>query len=430
MLVLFATMFALGLATSTHCVGMCGPMVVTYAVKGSDDDSWRARLIPNLVYQACKLLSYVIVGLVLGAVGSSLNIKGIQPWAMLVAGVFMIVLGLGMTGRVPWAARLSPRPPKFLITALSGLRRKAKDDAAEGSASLATPAAFGLLTGLMPCAPLQGAELAAAASGSMLSGGVGMLAFGLGTFPLLFLFGTASSLIPRAWKHRLNIGLAVVVIVFGLVFLNRAALLTGFPVNSNTIKATLVGSTSNSAAPTYKTAADGVVEVPLTIRDTQYVPSTLRIPADVPVRILVDRQEDLACSNALVLPQLGVNAPLAANAVTAVSVPPTKAGTYTMTCGMGMMSGVLLVGGAGGGAAGSGAGESPILWLLLTLVAVVAALYFTRRKAPAAAKKGAKASKDEPARTYLGLTPVQLIIAVVALAVAIIIGLALGGYFA
>ena len=429
MFVLFATMFALGLATSTHCVGMCGPMVVTYAVKGADDDSWRARLVPNLVYQSCKLLSYVIVGVVLGGVGSSLNIKGIQPWAMLVAGVFMIVLGLGMTGRVPWAARLTPRPPKFLITALSGLRRKAKDDAAQGGASLATPAAFGLLTGLMPCAPLQGAELAAAASGSIVNGGIGMMAFGLGTFPLLFLFGTASSLIPREWKHRLNVGLAVVVIVFGLVFLNRAALLTGFPVNSNTVAATLVGSQSKAADSAYKTGADGVVEVPLTIRNTQYVPSTIRIPADRPVRIIVDRQEDAACSNALVLPQLGVNAPLADNAVTAVSVPPTKAGTYTMTCGMGMMSGVLIVGASGSSAAGSGVGQSPILWLLLTVVAAAAMLYFTRGKVPAVTKNGVKPAKDVPARAFLGLTPIQLIIAVAALAVAVIFGLALGGYF-
>ena len=425
MLVLFTTMFALGLATSTHCVGMCGPMVVTYAVKGDGDGSWRSKLVPNLVYQVAKLLSYVIVGVVLGAIGSTLNLKGIAPWATLVAGVFMVILGLGMTGRVPWAARLTPRPPKFLIASLSKLRRKARDDAAEGTASLATPAAFGLLTGLMPCAPLQGAELAAAASGSALTGGVGMLAFGLGTFPLLFAFGTASSLIPRAWKHRLNVALAIVVIVFGLVFLNRAAMLTGFPVNTSTIKAALVGSTSTAAQPTYTTAADGVVEVPLTIRNTQYVPSTITIPAGKAVRIIVDRQEDVACSNALVLPQLGVNAPLADNAVTAVSVPPAKAGTYTMTCGMGMMSGVLIVTGAGGSAAGG----SPILWLLLAVVAAATALYFTRRTSAAVSSKGSKVAKAAPVPTILGLTPTQIVIAVAAIALALIVGLVLGGYF-
>ena len=153
---LFLSMFALGLATSLHCIGMCGPMVVTYAVKGEEDGPWHKKLVPNLAYQGAKITSYVIVGLVLGAIGSAFNLNGIRPWIMFAAGAFMIILGLGMTGKAPWAARLTPRPPKFLITALSNLRRKAKTDADEGASTLATPMAFGLLTGLMPCAPSAG----------------------------------------------------------------------------------------------------------------------------------------------------------------------------------------------------------------------------------------------------------------------------------
>ena len=164
---------------------------------------------------------------------------------MFAAGVFMIILGLGMTGRVPWAARLTPRPPKFLITSLSKLRRKAKSDAEEGISSIATPISFGLLTGLMPCAPLQAAQLAAAArhrrSVTALGGGVAMLAFGLGTAPLMLGFGIASSFIPKDWKHRMTVVLAVVVMVFGLVFINRAAMLVGSPVTFNTIKTAIVG---------------------------------------------------------------------------------------------------------------------------------------------------------------------------------------------
>lgn len=378
MFALFASMFALGLATSTHCVGMCGPMVVTYAVKGEEDGPWTRKIVPNAVYQAARLTSYVLVGLALGAVGSAFNLNGIRPWAMFAAGCFMIVLGLGMTGRVKWAARLTPRPPKMLIDALSGLRRKATTDAKEGASSLATPAAFGLLTGLMPCAPLQGAELAAAATGSVVTGGVAMLAFGLGTMPLLFAFGTASSFIPKDWKHRLNLVLAVVVIVFGLVFLNRAALLTGFPVNSTSIKTAVLGGGSANAVA-YTAAADGVAEVPLKIVNAQYIPQTLEIPAGRPVRLVIDRPENLACSDRLVIRQLGVDQPLAANGVTKIDLPSAAAGTYAMTCGMGMMSGQLDVGGAGGGL-------PPIEWLLVALVAAVLALYLIRRRPqPAAA---------------------------------------------
>lgn len=375
---LFAAMFALGLATSTHCVGMCGPMVVTYAVKGEQEGPWHRKLVPNLAYQLAKLSSYVLVGLALGAIGSAFNLTGLSPWAMLIAGAFMIVLGLGMTGRFPWAARLTPRPPRLLIDALSGLRRKAKTDAEHRESSLATPVAFGLLTGLMPCAPLQGAELAAAATGGVVSGGVAMLAFGLGTFPLLFAFGTASSFIPKDWKHRLNLVLAVVVMAFGVVFLNRAALLTGFPVNSTAVKIAVLGTPATTAG--FTTASDGVVEVPLKIVNTQYVPQSVSIPADKPVRLVVDRQESVACSNRLVISKLGVSVPLADNAVTKVDLPAASAGTYAMTCGMGMMSGQIVAGGVGAGASSGAAGPASYVWLVVAVIAAGGALIVARAR--------------------------------------------------
>jgi sulfite exporter TauE/SafE len=374
-------------------------MVVTYAVKGEEDGPWHKKLVPNLAYQGAKITSYVIVGLALGAIGSAFNLNGIRPWIMFAAGAFMIILGLGMTGKVPWAARLTPRPPKFLITSLSNLRRKAKTDADQGESTLATPVAFGLLTGLMPCAPLQGAEIAAAATGSVLLGGTAMLAFGLGTMPLMLAFGTASSFIPKDWKHRLSIMLAVVVMVFGLVFINRAAMLVGSPVTFNSVKNAVVGGSPGTAAPaaTYKTGADGVVEVPFAIINTKYVPDTVNIPADKPVRLLLDRQEDVACSDRLVIKQLGLDVALAPNAVTKIDLPATPAGTYSMTCGMGMMSGQLVVGGGGASAGGASSG-SPLLWLLIAVAAGAGAIFLARRK-PDTKKSTQPTAKKTATRT-------------------------------
>jgi uncharacterized protein len=390
---LFLSMFALGLATSLHCIGMCGPMVVTYAVKGEEDGPWHKKLVPNLAYQGAKITSYVMVGLVLGAIGSAFNLNGIRPWIMFAAGAFMIILGLGMTGKAPWAARLTPRPPKFLITALSNLRRKAKTDADQGASTMATPVAFGLLTGLMPCAPLQGAEIAAAATGSAVLGATAMLAFGLGTMPLMLAFGTASSLIPRDWKHRLNMVLAIVVMVFGLVFINRAAMLVGSPVTFNSVKSVVMGGPSTAAsAAAYKTGTDGVVEVPFAIINTRYVPESVNIPADKPVRLLLDRQEDVACSDRLVIKQLGIDVALAPNAVTTIDLPATAVGTYSMTCGMGMMSGQLVVGGAGSSAGGATSG-SPLLWLLIAVAAGTGAVYLARRKPEPETKAKTRSTK-------------------------------------
>jgi sulfite exporter TauE/SafE len=407
-------MFAVGLATSVHCISMCGPMVVTYAVKGDEGDGWTKRVRANVAYQGAKLLSYLLVGLALGAIGSAFNLDGVRPWVMLAAGVFMIVIGLGMTGKVPWAARLTPRPPRALINAIGKLRRKATTDAAAGESTLATPIAFGLLTGLMPCAPLAAAEIAAASSGNVLTGGMIMVAFGLGTLPLLFAFGTASSLIPLRWKQRLTFVLAFVVIGLGLVFVNRTAMLIGFPVNSHTIQAAVTGTpaTPIAAAPTtYTTGADGVVEVPLTVANGRYEPSALNIPAGKPVRLIVTRNETDPCSKQLVFPNLGIKKDLADNGVTTINLPATKTGTFTMTCGMGMISGSLIV---GGGAPGGG-GLPSWSWLVAAVAAIGGALWLAlglgQRRSPASqpgqAPAAPAAAATTPIRTTTGRTQKQ-----------------------
>jgi sulfite exporter TauE/SafE len=366
-------MFVLGLVTSLHCVSMCGPMVVTYAVKGDDSGPWHSKLIPSFAYQGAKISSYVVVGLVLGAVGSAFNVDAFRPYVMLAAGIFMIVMGLGMTGKAPWAARLVPRAPKFLTAALSKARHKATADAQTGESSLATPVTFGLLTGLMPCAPLIAAELAAAATGSVLGGGIAMLAFGLGTAPLMLVFGTASSLLTRTLRERVMALLAIVVILFGVVYIDRAAMRLGSPVTFASGWQALAGTPKSGAqsAP-YTTGADGVAEVPLTIRNTQYVPQTVQIPADRPVRLIVDRQEDVACSAQLAIPQLGVLADLKPNGVTKVDVPAAKAGKYTLTCGMGMMSGTLVV-----GSEAASSTDSRWRWALVALFAAGGVLWLS-----------------------------------------------------
>ena len=435
---LFLSMFTLGLVTSVHCVSMCGPMVVTYAVKGEEDGPWFRKIVPNVAYQIAKITSYVFVGLLLGAIGGAFNLDGVRPYVMLAAGAFMIVLGLGMTGRVSWAQRLTPRPPKFLMTALSRTRRKATADAAAGSSSLATPLTFGLLTGLFPCAPLQGAQLTAAATGSALTGGMAMLAFGLGTAPLMLGFGTASSFIPKTWKHRMTLVLAVVVMVFGLVFINRGLMLVGSPVTAQSVRQAVLGGPAVPAtapaesAAQYKTGSDGVVEVPLTIRNTQFLPAQLEIPADKPVRLIVDRQEDNACSAQIAIPQLGILKDLKPFGTTVVDVPATASGNYTLTCGMGMMSGRLLVGAAAAG--GASAASSPMRFLALGLVAALVGLglLFARQRrpktAPAASSAGAQATK-RPAAGVLGLSPAEVLVGAGVLTAAIVAGLALGGMF-
>jgi sulfite exporter TauE/SafE len=124
---LFLSLFAVGLVTSIHCVFMCGGLVLTYAVKGTEEGPWYRRLVPHLAYQGSKVLSYATVALILGGLvallGRAVDITPFRNWLMVIAGFYMLLLGVSMTGKVKALRYLTPRPPKFLVQALSSERK-------------------------------------------------------------------------------------------------------------------------------------------------------------------------------------------------------------------------------------------------------------------------------------------------------------------
>jgi sulfite exporter TauE/SafE len=448
---LFLQLFAVGLVTSIHCIFMCGGLVLTYAVKGTEDGPWYKRLVPHLAYQGSKIISYATVALILGGIvallGRAVDITPLRDWLMVVAGVYMVLLGIGMTGKVKFLRHLTPRPPKFLVDALSKNRKKANADAAEGHSSLATPISFGLLTGLMPCAPLIAAQASAMATGSPALGALAMVGFGIGTMPLMLIFGFGSSLLTRQFQAKIQVVAAFAVMIFGLIILNQGLMVVGSPVTFQTIRTAVIGGPTVSDSH-FKTASDGVVEVPLTVADSQFVPQNVSVPADKPFRLVVDRKDvNTACSSQLAIPQAGVLANLADGAVTKVDVPAMKSGSYTLTCGMGMMVGTVSVGAVAGSNSGSPLAV-PVLLAILLGAAYVAYRWLAKRRAdqvpetpsapPAGKAKGAtrpagsKGKGQAPVpvpRTILGLRPAELFLASSVVFAAVLVGLASGGFF-
>jgi sulfite exporter TauE/SafE len=336
----------LGMATSLHCVAMCGGLVLTYAVRDETRGTLMSRLAPHLAYQGSKVLSYAAVALALGglaaAVGGMSTIESVRNWILLIAGVYLIGLGLSMTGRFAWLRWLSPRPPRFLVRLLSENRRRARSNRESGTVDLATPIVFGLLTGLMPCAPLIAAQIGAMSAGSPLRGAELMVAFGIGTAPLLIVFGLASGFASRALRQRMQYVATAAVIVFGLVLFDRGLMLVGSPVTFDSARRAITGAGSAQTVRGWRVQG-GVATFDLVIADTHFVPDTVTLPSGRPGRIIVDRREAVACSDQLAIPQLGVLADLTPNGITVVEVPARPAGSYTLTCGMGMMAGTLVL---------------------------------------------------------------------------------------
>lgn len=204
----FAAMLLVGLSTSPHCLGMCGGILLSVCDRA---DTW-ARLGADLAYNAGRMLSYTALGAAFGALGTVLTYTlSMKSMLFTMLGLAVALLGLNMWGLLPALPSL-PGETAAACRLPEKLRRQA-------------PLIVGLLTGLMPCGAMYAAWLCAMSSGSAGSGAAVMLAFALGTVPLLLAFAMLGALMPRAWTKYLRKLGAVLVTAMGLKMLLGGLLL-------------------------------------------------------------------------------------------------------------------------------------------------------------------------------------------------------------
>ena len=222
------TLFLLYLSTGFtigfgHCIGMCGPIVVTFSLNLKE----KSILVPHLLYHLGRIITYVILGGVVAVAGSftmvAAHIERVQKGVMVFAGALIVLLGLAMAGWLPIGRIFANHSsPGRWISKGFGRLLKVK------SAIVYLP--LGLLLGLLPCGPVYTALLGAARLGmegntiyqGMLNGMGLMAAFGMGTVPALFL---VAKLADMGWlKSRAIIykAGAVLMIVAGLIFIVKA----------------------------------------------------------------------------------------------------------------------------------------------------------------------------------------------------------------
>lgn len=198
--------FIAGLVTSLHCAGMCGPlacsiMPVRSATPGAPVAD--AHTV-STVYQVSRLAGYAALGAIGGAVGSTplawISTSALR-WAPWVLVLFFVAVALR------WD-RYLPKP-----AALARLTWKLQS-AARGCSRVTAAAALGVATPLLPCGPLYFVVALALLSGSAVRGTEFMLAFGLGTVPLLWLaqtqFNWVRQRLSPLWLNRTRVTLGLV----------------------------------------------------------------------------------------------------------------------------------------------------------------------------------------------------------------------------
>jgi sulfite exporter TauE/SafE len=195
-----AAAFAAGLVTSLHCAGMCGPLAcMLLPVRGDRADASTV----SSVYHLSRLGSYAVLGGVAGGLGS-------LPLAWISQSALRWIPWIGVLFFVALALRWERHLPKIPGLGLLLVRVQAW---ARQRSSTTVAAVMGGATPLLPCGPLYILLGMTLFAGSALKGVEFMLAFGLGTVPLLWLAQTQFQWVRQKlsplWLGRLRIALGL-----------------------------------------------------------------------------------------------------------------------------------------------------------------------------------------------------------------------------
>ena len=381
----YAMLFVIGLLTSIHCIAMCGGINLSQSLAENDsvnhekievnvqnlvnhDDmqvnkannnhgvsrrigDFRTqnsvllrvlrgfllsipKLLPALLYNGGRLLSYTAVGFAVGALGSAITVSDhFRNMILLLAGLLMALMGVNMLGLFPALRRFTPRLPRFLT------RNIDEQKAGRG------PLVIGVLNGFMPCGPLQAMQLYALSTGSPIRGGASLFLFCLGTIPLMFALGAAGGILSAgtvggargiAFSRRAAQAGAVLVAAMGVVMLANGVTGAGFDRPFNRAPTPAAGGAS---APVIQ---NGVQTVYSTLLPNRY--PAITVQQGVPARWIINapRGSINGCNNRFIIREYGIQHTFKYGD-NVIEFTPERAGRFGYSCWMSMIRGTITV---------------------------------------------------------------------------------------
>ncbi|MFS8097414.1 sulfite exporter TauE/SafE family protein [Lentzea alba] len=336
--VLATGLFAGGVSCAAVQGGLLTGLITRQRAAAGDNTAqrdWRGQLGDDLApvggFLAGKLVSHTLLGALLGALGSAVDISvGFRTWLQIGAGVLVVVFGLAQLG-VPGFRRIVIEPP---ISWMKIVRSRAR------SQSALAPAVLGFVTILIPCGVTLSVEALALTSGSALMGAATMAVFVLGTAPLFAILGYAARKAATAWKGRLGVVTGIVVVAMGLYTLNGGLELAGAPFAASRI-AEAASSNDTPSDTSAVSVVDGKQIVVITARTGAYSPDNVQAQSGLPTTLVVKSDQAQGCVRSFVVRDQQKVLPVSGE--TRIELGVLQPGRLDYACGMGMYTGVITV---------------------------------------------------------------------------------------
>lgn len=202
---------------SVHCAAMCGAFACLYAADGAGPrGASRASGWSHAAYNGGRLLSYVLLGALAGALGGAIDqagaLAGVGRAAAIVAGVLMVVWGTHAVLLARGVRLPAPRVPEGWQRAMGSVIQLVR-----AQPPVARAAVIGLVTTLLPCGWLYAFVVTAGGTGAPLRGAAIMAVFWLGTLPMMLAVGMGAQRLAGRFRAQLPLVTASAVTAMGIL---------------------------------------------------------------------------------------------------------------------------------------------------------------------------------------------------------------------
>ncbi|WP_372474756.1 sulfite exporter TauE/SafE family protein [Capnocytophaga sp. ARDL2] len=200
----------LGLLSSLHCLGMCGPIALALPIHTF---SFTRKTSSIVLYHLGRISVYSLIGLLFGTLGRTLFIAGFQQKLSIILGVVLIFSVVFFNKKM---FQLSLFTKTLLFTKIRGNFTKYFQQK--------TPISFlviGMLNGLLPCAMVYMALFGALSTQGVWEGAFFMFCFGLGTIPLMTTIVWVGQWVSQSMRQKLLKFVPILLVLMGILLILR-----------------------------------------------------------------------------------------------------------------------------------------------------------------------------------------------------------------
>lgn len=200
----------LGLTSNFHCIGMCGPIAMAVPVNRSSN---LKILSGTLQYNGGRIITYTILGAIVGSIGLTINTMGVLQWLSIIAGIGLILYAW----RKYFSNLFSGKLPTFGIQSFLN-KELGKVIKSNSPFKLVL---LGGLNGLLPCGMVFAALLNAILTGEILGSALAMAAFGIGTLPAMMAVTFMANKINSNVRQKMNKAVPYLLTIVGILVVLR-----------------------------------------------------------------------------------------------------------------------------------------------------------------------------------------------------------------